>query len=264
MYMSNPMNPSRGSNDKSMLKTRHSGFSLLEMAIVLVVIGLLLGGALVPLSVQMEKRDRDATRQQLVDMRQALIGYALVNGRLPCPDTDGDGVMDIATTCTSSEGNYPWVDLGVGRLDAWGQPFTYRVTASFADTNDGTGCAASPSAGLSFSLCSQGDITVLDADGGNFVATSIPAIVISHGKNWALSSSADEAANTDADATLVDRVYSNNSTATFDDLVVWVAPNILKSKMLTAGFIFDNNNGNNGNNGNNSCENSSGNSNNCN
>jgi prepilin-type N-terminal cleavage/methylation domain-containing protein len=242
MYTDNQMESFQGGNTDYKIKKRHCGFSLLEMAIVLVVIGLLLGGALIPLSVQMEKRDRDSTRQQLLDMREALIGYALVNGRLPCPDTDGDGVMDIATTCASSEGNYPWVDLGVGKHDAWGQPFTYRVTASFADTNDGTGCTASPSAGLSFSLCSQGDITVLDADGGSFVATSIPAIVVSHGKNWALSTSADEAANTNADATLVDRVYSSNDTATFDDLVAWVAPNILKSKMLSAGVVFGDNN----------------------
>lgn len=242
MYMGKQVNPSRGGSGKTLLKARQSGFSLLEMAIVLVVIGLLLGGALVPLSVQMEKRDRDSTRQQLADMRQALIGFALVNGRLPCPDTDGDGMMDIATTCTSSEGTYPWVDLGVGRLDAWGRPFTYRVTASFADTNDGTDCAASPTEGLSFSLCSEGDITVLDADGGNFVATVIPAIMISHGKNWALSASTDEAENTDADAIVVDRVYSSNSTGSFDDLVTWVAPNILKSNMLSAGFVFKGNN----------------------
>ena len=65
---------------------------------------------------------------------------------------------------------------------------------------------------------------------------------LSHGKNWALSSSLDETENTNADATLVDRVYSSNDTAAFDDLVVWVAPNILKSKMLSAGFVFGDNN----------------------
>ena len=72
-------------------------------------------------------------RLHLVDKREALIGYTLVNGRLPCPDTDGDGVMDIATTCTSSEGTYPWVDLGIGKHDAWGQSFTYRVTQQWRE-----------------------------------------------------------------------------------------------------------------------------------
>ena len=85
------MNKSASAGARLRNTFRQRGFSLLEMAIVLLVIGLLLGGALIPLSVQMEKRDRDSTRQQLLDMREALIGYALVNGRLPCPDTDGDG-----------------------------------------------------------------------------------------------------------------------------------------------------------------------------
>ncbi|OUS10379.1 hypothetical protein A9Q89_11170 [Gammaproteobacteria bacterium 53_120_T64] len=245
-----------------------AGFSLLEMSIVLLVIGVLLGGSLVPLSVQMEKRDRDATRSQLLDMREALTGYALVNGRLPCPDTDGDGVIDISTTCTNVEGGFPWADLGLGKEDAWGRAFTYRVSGNFADTTDGTGCASSPTAGLSFSLCSVADINVVDGASGSAVASTIPAIIISHGKNWAITTSGDEAENSDGDAVLVERRFSNSASPTFDDLVVWVVPNILKSKMVSVGLVFgdsNDDNGNNGNNGNNnSCENSNGNSNNCN
>ncbi|MEZ0186367.1 MAG: prepilin-type N-terminal cleavage/methylation domain-containing protein [Candidatus Reddybacter sp.] len=244
------------------------GFSLLEMAIVLLVIGLLLGGALVPLSVQIEKRDRDTTRSQLLDMREALVGYALVNGRLPCPDSDGDGFMDIATTCNSDEGDYPWADLGLGKEDAWGRAFSYRVSGDFADTTDGTGCATSPTAGLSFSLCSVADISVFDGAAGNAVAGEVPAIIISHGKNWAITSSEDEAENTDNDSDMVDRVYSSSASPTFDDLVVWVVPNILKSKMVSVGLVFgddssdDAGGGNNGNNGQ-GCENSNDNSNAC-
>ena len=228
-----------------------AGFSLLEMSIVLLVIGLLLGGSLVPLSVQMEKRDRDTTRSLLLDMREALVGYALVNGRLPCPDNDGDGLIDISTTCTNVGGEFPWADLGVGKEDAWGQAFTYRVSGDFADTIDGTGCAASPTAGLSFSLCSVADINVLDGASGSAVASAIPAIIISHGKNWAITSSGDEAENSDSDGVLVERGFSNSASPTFDDLVVWVVPNILKSKMVSVGLVFgdSNNNGNNGNNG---------------
>ena len=220
---------------------KQGGFSLIEMAIVLVVVGLLLGGALIPLSIQVEKKDRDITINQLSDMREALIGFALTNGYLPCPDTDGDGLMNRAATCAASEGGFPWVDLGVGAQDAWGQPFTYRVTAEFADTTPGAfGATCTPPLPPfnSFSLCSDGDITVLDASGGNFVATGIPAIIISHGKNWALTTSLDEAENTNGDATLVDTNYSNNNASTFDDLVIWISPNILKSKMLSAGITL--------------------------
>jgi len=249
---------------------RQRGFTLLEMAIVLLVIGLLLGGTLVPLSVQIEKRDRDSTRQQLLDMREALIGYALVNGRLPCPDTDGDGLIDISTTCSNVEGDYPWADLGLGKEDAWGQAFTYRVSSDFADTTDGTGCATSPTVGLSFSLCSVADINILDGAAGDAVASAIPAVIASHGKNWALTTSTDEAENSDADGIMVDRVFSNSASPTFDDLVVWVVPNILKSKMVSVGLVFgdggndddDDDDGNGNGNGNgNGCENSNSNSN---
>ena len=215
----------------------HNGFSLLEMAIVLVVVGLLLGGSLIPLSIQIEKRDRDTTQQQLKDINDALIGFALTHGRLPCPDTDNDGQMNGLSSCTNTLGVIPWADLGVGQQDAWGQPFTYRVSGDFADNADGTACSSPATPGISFSLCSTGDISVLDVAGGNPVATNLPAIVLSHGKNWATSTGLDEAENTDTDSIYVFRSYSNNTAAPFDDLVRWLPTGILKNKMLTAELL---------------------------
>lgn len=212
------------------------GFSLIEMAIVLVVLGLILGGMLLPLSTQMEKQDRDETQRTLDDVQDALLGYAMTNGRLPCPDVDGDGISDIAGTCSNVQGNLPWVDLGAGKEDAWGQIFTYRVTGSFADTTDGTGCST-PTPGISLELCSAADISIIDAASGNPVASQIPAIVISHGKNWAITTSADENENTDNDAIFVDKIYSKNAAATFDDQVIWVSPNILKARLVSAGRL---------------------------
>jgi len=55
------------------------------MAMVLMIVGLLLGGMLVPLSAQMDQRNVTDTRKQLDEIQQALIGFAIVNGRLPCP-----------------------------------------------------------------------------------------------------------------------------------------------------------------------------------
>ena len=81
-------------NSTTKKRTAQNGFTLLEMAIVLVVLGLILGGILMPLSTQMEKQDRDETQRILEDIRDALIGFAMTNGRLPCPDTDGDGFND--------------------------------------------------------------------------------------------------------------------------------------------------------------------------
>lgn len=217
-----------------------AGFSLVEIAIVLVIVGLLIGGLLVPLSAQIEKKDRDETRRTLNEIREAIEGFAMANNRLPCPDTDGDGQENRGATCTQAEGDVPWQDLGVGRQDSWLQPLTYRVTTSFADNTDGTGCTT-PTPGVSFSLCSNGDITVLDARGGNIIAQNSPAIIVSHGKNWAATNTGaidpDEFENENNDQSFVSKAFSNASGSAFDDLVVWLSPYIIKSKMVKAGKL---------------------------
>ena len=75
-----------------------NGFTLLEMAIVLMIVGLLLGGMLVPLTAQMDQRNFTETRKSLDDIQQALIGYAIINGRLPCPaSSTSNGVESFNT-----------------------------------------------------------------------------------------------------------------------------------------------------------------------
>jgi prepilin-type N-terminal cleavage/methylation domain-containing protein len=61
------------------------GFSLLELAIGLVIVATLLSALLVPLATQMDQRRVSETQKQLEMARDALIGYAISHGRLPCP-----------------------------------------------------------------------------------------------------------------------------------------------------------------------------------
>ncbi len=231
------------------------GFSLVEMAIVLVIIGLLLGGMLMPLSAQMEQRRVAETQKALDEINQALIGFAITQGNLPCPadpllasGAAGAGLarprIAAPAGCTGgNSGVLPWATLGVNETDSWGNRYTYRVTATFADTDDGTGCGIAR-AGVSFELCSAGDATVRVATGGAVLATLLPAIVVSHGRNGfgafntagtqiVVSADADEAENSDAD----DEFVSRTPRETFDDLVAWVSPNILFNRMVTAGRL---------------------------
>ena len=62
-----------------------AGFTLVEMAVVLVIVGLMLGGMLIPITAQMDQRNYSETRQRMNDIREALIGYGLAHGHLPCP-----------------------------------------------------------------------------------------------------------------------------------------------------------------------------------
>ncbi|MDO8207469.1 MAG: type II secretion system protein, partial [Gallionella sp.] len=56
---------------------RISGFTLVEMAIVLAIMALILGTGLTLLSAQQEQQRIDETKTRLSDASEALIGYAL-------------------------------------------------------------------------------------------------------------------------------------------------------------------------------------------
>lgn len=211
---------------------RHSlkaGFSLLEMAIVLAIVGLLLAGLIPSISAQVDQQHRNDTIKQLNDIKDALYGYAIVNGRLPCPakasiptNTLNAGIAD----CTLTMGVIPWATLGTSETDAWGRRFTYSASSSFTTAN--------------FALTSNGTLTVKSAaTGGTNVASNIPAIFLSHGSNGLgaytpagvhlpTSSALDEADNSDPDTVFV----SHDLTSNFDDLVAWISPNILFNRMV--------------------------------
>ena len=105
-----------------MTKSSAKGFTLIEITIVLFIVGLMIAGLLGPLETQLEARDRAATERTMDEVMEALYGFAITNGRLPCPDTDGDGNENVGT-CAAS-GFIPWVDLGSPQGDAWDNRFT--------------------------------------------------------------------------------------------------------------------------------------------
>ena len=233
---------------KSSAQRKSAGFTLVELTIVLVIVALLIGGMLVPLSAQRDLQSTSETRKQMADIKEALYGFAAANCRLPCPAKPAlaSGTVDAGieyaanvTGCdTAVEGVLPWATLGLPETDAWGRRLTYRVKAEFAKA---ASCSPGPAA---FSLSSNGDISVFSTSGGASVATQIPVVVISHGKNgfraylpdgsrMAASPDADEQENANADVTFV----SKTPTPTFDDLVDWLPPNILKNRMISAGRL---------------------------
>lgn len=226
------------------------GFTLVEIAIVMAIIGLLLGGLLVPLSAQVDAQRSSETQKAINEIREALMGFALANGRLPCPadpaiatGSVNAGMEDptpMVTVCARELGVLPWVTLGVPETDAWGRRYTYRVTAIFADAIGTTfGCTPSTTpTQSSFALCSLGDITV--TDGAVNIATDIPAVIVSHGKNGLgaytslgtqiAGATGNEQENADADTTFVNTSF----TPTYDDQVAWISTNILMNRMVAA------------------------------
>lgn len=275
---------------------RQQGFTLMELTVVLVIVALLLGGLLVPLGAQRDVESMRATEKSLADIREALIGFAAINGRLPCPAeatlqgtnpsganysanagieaTTGSGsgltcacttsASDIAgwaSACnggmaTSVTGVLPWATLGLLETDAWGRRYTYRVNTVFSRGVDpapttsstfGTGCALTLVSDMptkaAFALCTQGDITIRPAFGsGTTLASSVPAVVVSHGGNGlgaytsfatqltAAASGTDEFENSNGDSTFV-------GNTTIDDRLVWIPTSQLMNRMMTAGKL---------------------------
>lgn len=214
---------------------KSKGFSLVEMAIVLVIFGLVIGGMMGPIKIQLDAKKLRDTQATIETSKKALIGYALRNGRLPCPDTDADGAENRSgTNCSSARGDIPYATLGVNALDAWKQVLSYRVDTQFADSTDGTGCPDTDVVGISFEICSNGNIRVLSNAGGNVLASDVPAIVVSHGKNWASSGDSDEQENSDNDTDFVDKNHIHQG---YDDVVGWVNINELISALVNAGQL---------------------------
>ncbi len=310
------------------MKPRQRGFTLIELAIVMLVLTILAGGLLVPLTTNIESRRYEATQKILEEARDALIGFAMshptitpctcdyissgalnssgstcptktpcplsnpyapnnpgtytmIRHYLPCPDktsafgiatnppNDGQEDRNGSGACEAQEGNLPWVDLGVGKADAWGNHLHYSVTdsatATFSDKSSG------------FTSASIGDKNVcrssINASNGApcpdpaiLMAEKVPAVILSYGKNgWGAihddppatpqvaPSKDDERENTDtrttADPTCcrpglsgandnyVSRPPSEASATIteFDDLVIWLPSSVLVARVCPAG-----------------------------
>lgn len=224
------------------------GFTLIEFAIGMFLMSVLLSAILTPLTAQIEQRKVTETQSALAQISDALMGFATAHGYLPCPDRmtgpgANDGIEDLnagGTNCAVAEGNLPWVTLGLGGTDAWGNLFRYRATTAFTDR-------ANP-----FRLTTAGTLNVQCPAASCGVATTYtntaPAVVLSHGANGygavdgqtraanIAPASGDELANADGNTNFISRSPAAPGAAAgeFDDLVVWLSTSILLNKMIVA------------------------------
>lgn len=244
-----------------LVRAQQTGFSLVEMAIVLMIVSLLLAALVPTLSSQMEQKNRNETRKKLDEVKEALIGYAVTNGRLPCPaSSTSNGAESFAAGGTAANGNcsnfydgfVPAATLGISGLDnkgyvldGWDFPIHYAVTTANSNAYTMTNGMSTNFSTLSPNLlvCSTASATNSSCSVANTSLTSspgVPVVIYSTGANGGTSgTSADEAENPNPNpASKTDRIFvSHESTPTFDDLVVWISPNILLNRLVTAGKL---------------------------
>lgn len=248
------------------------GFSLIEMSIVILIMGLLLAGLMMPLSAQRENgRYRDGL-EQLHSIESAIEGFALLNGFLPCPATPASsGLADPSgSACTVQHGFVPATTLDLnGRrnddnllLDPWGSPLRYSVSASDANGNGSwdfvtpgeISAVSMPLLAPELSICrtASGSSATACASSNVTLTAGAPLVVYSLGKDWSAFSSADEVENVGAnlgggpsatiyriasDVVFVSRSRSDLPGGEFDDQLLWMAPNRLYGRLVEAGHL---------------------------
>jgi prepilin-type N-terminal cleavage/methylation domain-containing protein len=125
------------------------GFTLVEIAVSLMVIGILMGAGMIGWASYIHNFRVERTQERMDLVMQSLSRYVQTNYRLPCPANPGvttglgaglEGgsngnclVADSGTTASATyanmQGIVPWRTLGIPQemtKDAWGRPFTYR------------------------------------------------------------------------------------------------------------------------------------------
>ena len=193
------------------------GFTLIELAIVMVVIGLLAGGGVSLMGILSERRMRNETSEYLNDAKNSLISFAKINGRLPWADnvTSRDGDEDPGI----SSGYFPYRTLNFRPTDSNKRVLRYEINSNI-DTDRPASCAALRS-GLT------GSPLVVDSDGSpsDF---SVAAVLISAGQKDAdgdnnvfddITTGTYQGDNRDGNP----RYIRHPPIDTFDDLVVYIS-----------------------------------------
>ncbi len=138
-----------------------TGFTLIELTIVMVISGLLIAGISTAVKTNMRKQQVEQTQERLEDIHQALASYVVVNSDLPCPADrtlavgnasysrsaaddcrtapasvlQVDGRVVGGTPLKVRIGAVPAEELGLSAqqmLDGYGHKFLYVVTENLA------------------------------------------------------------------------------------------------------------------------------------
>lgn len=135
-----------------MMRHRHSGFSLVEMAVVLLLTGLVAGIVLKVTEKSGSVECYTKTKAQIDEIKDAIERYALKNDKFPLPARRNVGVespvygreVPLANINELDEvngavfGAIPFQALGVpveNAVDCWGNKYTYVVTRELTDSS---------------------------------------------------------------------------------------------------------------------------------
>ncbi|MBF0422050.1 MAG: type II secretion system protein [Magnetococcales bacterium] len=188
--------------DFGKLKNDIYGYSLIEMSIVMLLMGIIMTIGMFTTNAMMSYTATSATKKRIEIIKSAMIGYLRSHNRLPCPDTTygvGDSshspgeeqlssgvVPAYGGACVGNFGVIPFYTIGITRdqaLDGWENFFSYHVSQNASNlwTTSSTGSVA-----IIKTSSDAGEITInsRNSSGGLFaVTTSAVFAVVSHGND---------------------------------------------------------------------------------
>jgi type II secretory pathway pseudopilin PulG len=176
----------------------------------------------------------------LGEAREALIGYAVVHGRLPRPSTLPSAGLEDSAPCASEQqctGYLPWATLGLPPMYARGKPLRYSVTPAFA----------APTTVMRYAMPTktiasrQGERLVYMQGSSlcSLVLPCSPAVLIASGKYQGAGGS-DQQLNDVATAHFIQRPASDRELeagGAFDDLLTWLPYDSLIRRASTTGAL---------------------------
>jgi prepilin-type N-terminal cleavage/methylation domain-containing protein len=247
-------------------------FTLIEVMVVLVILAVLTSGLAVPLAAQLQLRRQEEARRQLEEAKDALLGFAVAHGRLPCPAAaDSNGLESFAAggdatngNCASFHGGFlPGAALGLAPLDAQGfvrDPWAternrirYAVHGAGASVGgvvnpltrangmQGASLAALGAAPHFLMICASGATANASSCGPatNQLTRRAAFVLLSLGANAGATPRAgtDEARNVAGNPVFIYHEASDVPGAEFDDIVHWVPVHLVVNRLLVAGRL---------------------------
>jgi general secretion pathway protein G len=108
-----------------------NGFTLLELLVVIVIIGLLAAYVGPKYFAQLGKSEVTIAKAQIESFEKSLDTYRLDVGRYPTTE-EGLGALMAAPASATTKWNGPYLKKGIPP-DPWGHPYVYRAPGSKAE-----------------------------------------------------------------------------------------------------------------------------------
>ena len=106
------------------MKSRRSGFTLIELMIVVIILASLAGMVLPRILDRADDAKRNIARGEIASITMALNLYRLDNGRYP---REEDGGLNALMTRPGAAENWKGPYLEKDPMDPWGRPYQYRA-----------------------------------------------------------------------------------------------------------------------------------------